>query len=251
LVLDAPLRDPVLTAKSAATLELVSGGRFELGIGAGYVAANFAASGVAFEPAATRLARLDESVTLMRRLWTEPSTTMDGRFYRVTNVPMMAEEPLRPRLLVGGGGPNLLSLAGRIADTVSMIPRQNTGDWSVTDSLTDSTLERMAEKATWVRRSASAAGRDPRSIELNTMVSRVMVSGDPEAAIAAESAATGITPAQMADSALYLCGTGHQVRDRLQRWREQTGLSYFSLFAPADEEADYLAEHVVGPLTGQ
>jgi alkanesulfonate monooxygenase SsuD/methylene tetrahydromethanopterin reductase-like flavin-dependent oxidoreductase (luciferase family) len=176
---------------------------------------------------------------------------MDGQFYRVTDVPMVAEVPIRPRLLVGGGGPNLLSLAGRIADTVSMIPRQSTGDWSVTDSLPDSTLERMVEKASWVQRSASAAGRDPRSIELNTMVSRVIVGDDPGEAIATESASSGITPDQMADSALYLCGTGHQVRERLRRWREQSGLSYFSLFSPDDEQADYLAEHVVAPLTGQ
>jgi probable F420-dependent oxidoreductase len=251
LVLDTPLRDPVLTAKSAATLELISGGRFELGIGTGYVAANFAATGLDFEPPATRLARLDESVALMRRLWTEPSTTMDGRFYRVTDVPMVAEVPVQPRLLVGGGGRNLLGVAGRVADTVSMIPRQSTGDWSVTHSLPDSTLERMVEKANWVRQSASAAGRDPHSIELNTMVSRVIVGDEPAPAIAAESAATGIAPAQMADSALYLCGTGHEVRDRLQHWRQQTGISYFSLFDPGDEQADYLAEHVVGPLTGQ
>jgi probable F420-dependent oxidoreductase len=251
LVLDAPLRDPVLTAKSAATLALLSGGRFELGIGAGYVAANFAATGVDFEPPATRLARLDESVALMRRLWTEPSTTMDGRFYRVTDVPMVAEAPIQQRVLVGGGGRNLLSLAARIADTVSMIPRQSTGEWSVRDSLADSTLERMVEKATWVQRSAVAAGRDPQSIELNTMVSRIIVGNDPAQAIGTESAATGITPAQMADSALYLCGTGHEVRDRLQRWRQRTGLSYFSLFDPGDEQSDYLAEHVVGPLTGQ
>jgi probable F420-dependent oxidoreductase len=251
LVLDAPLRDPVLTAKSAATLELVSGGRFELGIGAGYIAANFAATGVDFEPAATRLARLEESVALMRRLWSEPSTTMDGRFYRVTDVPMVAQVPVQPRLLVGGGGKSLLSLAGRIADTVSMIPRQSTGDWSVTDSIPDSSLQRMVEKATWVQQSATAAGRDPQSIELNTMVSRVIVGNDPAPAIAAESAATSITPAQMADSALYLCGTGREVRDHLQQWRQQSGLSYFSLFDPGDEQADYLAEHVVGPLTGQ
>jgi probable F420-dependent oxidoreductase len=251
LVLDAPLRDPVLTAKSAATLELLSGGRLELGVGAGYVSANFAAVGRVFEPAATRLARLDEWVTLVRRLWTEPSTTMHGRFYQVADSPMVAAEPVRPRLLVGGGGKHLLGLAGRMADTASLIPRQTSGAWSVTDSLPDSTLEHMIEKAAWVHQAASAAGRDHQSIELNTMVSQVIVGDDPEGAIASEAAAAGITREQMADSTLYLCGTGSEVRDRLELWRQRTGLSYFSLFDPGDEQIDYLAEHVVGPLAGQ
>ena len=195
LVLDAPLRDPVLTAKSAATLELLSDGRLELGIGAGYVSANFAAVGREFEPAATRLARLDEWVTLVRRLWTEPSTTMHGRFYQVADSPMVASEPVRPRLLVGGGGKHLLGLAGRMADTASLIPRQTSGEWSVTDSLPDSTLEHMIEKSAWVHEAASAVGRDHQAIELNTMVSRVIVGDDPEAAIAAEATAAGLTRA--------------------------------------------------------
>jgi len=251
LVLDTPLRDPVLTAKSTATLDCMSAGRFELGLGAGYVSANFAAAGRAFEPAATRLARLEESVELMQRLWSEPSTTMDGHFYRVVDSPMAATEPVRPRLLIGGGGRTLLRMGGRIADTVSMIPTQRSGEWSPSASLADSSLERMADKGRWVRAGAEMAGRDPNTIELNTMVSRVMVSDDPKSAIATEAATADVTADEMADSSLYLCGTGGEVRDRLRHWREQAGISYFSLFDPGEEQIEYLAEHVVGPLTGE
>src|SRR2546421_3639200 len=161
LVLDTGLREPVLTAKSAATLDRMSGGRFELGLGAGYVAANFTAAGQPFEPAADRVARLDETVSLVRRLWNEPSTTMHGRFFKVTDSPMVARAPVRPRLLIGGGGRAVMHLGGRAADTVSMIPRQTSGTWSVVDSLPDSTVARMAQKAAWVREGAEAAGRDP------------------------------------------------------------------------------------------
>jgi alkanesulfonate monooxygenase SsuD/methylene tetrahydromethanopterin reductase-like flavin-dependent oxidoreductase (luciferase family) len=104
LVLDVALRNPVVTAKSAATVERISGGRLELGLGAGYVRANFAAAGVPFDRGIDRVTRLEEAVTLMRRLWTEPSTTVHGRFYRVTDSPMVSPEALRPRLLLGGGG---------------------------------------------------------------------------------------------------------------------------------------------------
>jgi len=79
LVLDAGLRDPVLTAKAAATVERLSGGRLELGLGAGYVAANFAAAGMPFESGPDRVGRLEEMVTLIRSLWIEATTTFGPR----------------------------------------------------------------------------------------------------------------------------------------------------------------------------
>ena len=150
LVLDVALRNPVVTAKSAATLERISGGRLELGLGAGYVKANFAAAGVPFDRGIDRVARLEEAMTLMRRLWTEPSTTMQGRFYRVTESPMVSPEAIRPLLLLGGGGRSMMHLAGRVADTVSMIrgrPRER-GPLPIR---CDSTMTAMSEKAAWVR----------------------------------------------------------------------------------------------------
>ncbi|HEX3839321.1 MAG TPA: TIGR03621 family F420-dependent LLM class oxidoreductase [Acidimicrobiales bacterium] len=251
LVLDAGLRDPVLTAKAAATVERLSGGRLELGLGAGYVAANFAAAGMAFESGADRVARLEEMVTLITRLWAEPSTSFHGRFFDVVESPRVAPEPVRPRLLIGGGGRRVMGLGGAVADTVSMIARQTSGEWSIADSLPDSTENRMAEKAAWVRAGAEQAGRDPESVELNTMVPKVIVGDDPGPRIAAEATETGITPAQMADSTLYLCGTGPEVYDRLQRWRQAIGISYVSLFDPGEDQIEYFAEKVADRLIGQ
>jgi probable F420-dependent oxidoreductase len=251
LVLDTALRDPVLIAKSAATLDRMSGGRFELGLGAGYVAANFAADGAPFEPAADRVSRLAEMVSLIRQLWSEPSTTMHGRFYRVTDSPMVARAPVRPRLLIGGGGRVVMRLGGRVADTVSMIPGQTSGTWSVVDSLPDSTMERMAQKAAWVREGAEEAGRDPDAIELNTMVPTVIVGDDVATAIARAASTAGVTRSEIDVSTLYLCGTGAELRDQLRDWRDRTGISYISLFDPGEEQIAYLAEHVVAPLTAE
>jgi alkanesulfonate monooxygenase SsuD/methylene tetrahydromethanopterin reductase-like flavin-dependent oxidoreductase (luciferase family) len=111
LVLDMALRNPVLTAKSAATIDLISGGRLELGLGAGYVARNFAAAGLPFQPPAERIARLEESLVLMRQLWTQASTTLHGRFSDVTDAPMVASEPVYPTILIGGGGQKVMHLA--------------------------------------------------------------------------------------------------------------------------------------------
>jgi alkanesulfonate monooxygenase SsuD/methylene tetrahydromethanopterin reductase-like flavin-dependent oxidoreductase (luciferase family) len=197
------------------------------------------------------LARLEEAIGLMQRLWSEPLTTFRGRFYEVVDAPMVATEPVRPRLLIGGGGRLLLGMGGRLAESVSTIPRQGSGEWSAADSIPDSTLARMIEKQRWVREGAAQNGRDPSSIELNTMVVKVIVGDDPHSAVESEAAASGVTPEQLSDSSLYLCGTGDEVRDHLDHWREQTGISYFSLFDPGDEQIEYLAEHVVGPLSGR
>lgn len=250
LVLDMGLRNPVLTAKAAATLEALSDGRLELGLGAGYVARNFAASGVPFERAGDRIARLEESLSLMRRLWSEPSTTFQGRFFDVFGAPMVLGEPVRPTVLIGGGGPKMMRLGGRAADIVSMIPRQETGEWSVEASLADSTLACMAQKARWVREGAERAGRDPSGVELHTMVVRTIVGDDVGDAVAKESADTQVPVGAMEDSSLYLVGSGAHVRDRLREWRARTGLSYVSIFDPGDDQVEYLAREVVAPLRG-
>jgi hypothetical protein len=83
------------------------------------------------------------------------------------------------------------------------------------------------------------------------MVANVIVGADPGPRISQEVADTGITPARMADSTLYLCGTGPEIYDRLQRWRQEIGLSYISLFDPGDDQVEYFAEEVGARLGGQ
>jgi probable F420-dependent oxidoreductase len=248
LVLDMGLRNPVLTAKSAATLELVSAGRLELGLGAGYVAGNFAASGLPFEGPGHRIARLEEGLTLMRKLWTEPSTTVHGRFWDVSDAPLAGVGPVWPTVLIGGGGRRVMHLGGRAADIVSMIPTQDRGDWSVADSLADSTVDRLVQRAAWVREGAEAAGRDPADVELHTLVTTTVVGDNVGPAMAKASADAGVPAASLAESTLALMGTGEEVRQRLSEWHSRAGVTYVSLFDPGDEQIEYLAAEVVGPL---
>ena len=184
----------------------------------------------------------------MRRLWSEPSTTFHGRFFEVSDAPMVLGEPVSPRVLIGGGGPDMMHLGGRTADIVSMIPRQDTGEWSVEASLADSTPDRMAEKARWVREGAEAAGRDPAGVELHTMVAKAIVGDDVDDSVAKDTADTGVPVTAMEDSSLYLVGSGPRVRDRLRDWQAHTGLGYVSIFDPGDDQIEYLAREVVAPL---
>ena len=250
LVLNAALRRPAEVARAAATVHRASGGRFDLGLGAGYVAADFDAVGASFSPTADRLGLLEETCELLHLLWSQESTTYDGRHVRVHDAPMAAGEVVRPRLLVGGGGPKVLGVAARHAEIVSMIPRQDTGTWDPAASLGDGTLAAMETKAGWVRQAASAAGRDPDDLVLHTMAYATAVGDDPRAAMAAAAAELGVAPDALRDSAFHLVGTADEVVDHLHTWRERTGISYVSLFEPGDEQIEYLAARVLPALSG-
>jgi len=109
-------------------------------------------------------------------------------------------------------------------------------------------MDRMVEKAAWVREGAATAGRDPASIELNTMVFRLAVGADAAARRDALARDNGVAVADLGDSTLFLTSTGPEVRDRLLEYRDRVGLTYFSLFDPGDDQIEYFAEHVVGAL---
>lgn len=249
LVLDLGLRNPVLVAKAAASVHQLTGGRFELGVGAGYVEANFTATGVPFERGADRIARLEEAVGIIRSCWTEPTTTARGRFFDVQGAPRTLDEPVHLPVLVGGGGPKAMGVAGRVADIVSMIPRQATGTWSIADSLADSTDDRLAEKAGWARDAAALAGRDADDLELNTMVMATAITDGSDAARAVVADQQGVAPEATRDSSLFLVGSPDEVRETVLTRRERYGLTYYSLFDPGDDQLERIAAELIDRLS--
>jgi len=117
LVYCAGYRHPAVLAKAATTIDHLSGGRLELGLGAGWHQMEFEAYGLPFEPPGVRLRRLAESVEVVRLLFTEETADYDGEFYtlrQARNTP----KPLQPhpRIWVGARGPKALALAGRLGD---------------------------------------------------------------------------------------------------------------------------------------
>lgn len=118
LVVCNDLRHPSVVAKTAATIDLLSGGRLELGIGAGWYAPDFEAAGIDFPPPGRRLRRLAEAVQVITGMLSNEVFSFDGRYYRVEearNLPRPASSP-RPRVWVGGKGDTTVSIAGRYAD---------------------------------------------------------------------------------------------------------------------------------------
>src|ERR1700733_7286552 len=125
LVLSNDFRHPAIVAHEAASLHVLSGGRFELGIGAGWYQPEYDAAGIAFDPAGKRLARLDASLSIIRGLLAGAPVRPPDASYRIVGLDLDVLPMPRtgsPRLLVGAGGPRMLRLAARHADIVGILP---------------------------------------------------------------------------------------------------------------------------------
>jgi probable F420-dependent oxidoreductase len=252
-VFDVNLRHPVLLAQTAATLDLISGGRFELGIGAGWAKQEYAAAGMPFDPPGARVERLEEALEVLAALWQNPTTTFQGKYYHLQNLARPLPQPVgkRPPLLVGGGSPHVLAVAGRWADTVSVIPAMPSGGWVWAAMAADSTRERIVQKIAWARDAAVAAGRAPEAIEWNTCIERLAIAPDPGPLREALARDTGLTAEQIAQSYFFLTGTPAEARDVLQRRRDESGVSYFVVFDWSAQQLEAFAEAVVSPLASR
>lgn len=224
-------RHPVMLAKEAATLDLLSDGRFELGLGAGWLRAEYDQAGLVFEPPGVRVGRLEEAVRLIKRLLSEAPITVTGTHYPVTyrnlpGLPKSVQQP-HPPILLGGGGPRLLALAAREADIVSIVLRSR-ADGSGLDR-TDFTAASMARKVAQVQ---AAAGDRWTTLELSTLIQRVVVTDDPYPVATQLGERFGLPPEQVLESPYILLGTVAQLCEVLQARREQYGLSYIVVFEP-------------------
>jgi len=227
-VLNNDFRHPVVLAHDVAALDLLSDGRFELGIGAGHMQSEYTESGIPFDPTPVRFARLGESVRILKSLLAGEPTTLDGRHYQVTGhklYPLPAQKP-RPPILIGGNGKRLLALAAQEADIIGLtglgFPKGAT-QVDVTGFKPGSVDERIA----WVR---SEAEDRFASLELNALVQRVVVTDDRQQA-AEELAARWpvLTVEDVLQTPYVLIGTVDQMVESLQACRERWGLSYLAV----------------------
>ena len=223
-------RHPAVLAKEAATLDFLSDGRFELGLGAGWAKRQYELAGFAFDPAGTRVARLSEAVQIIHRLWSGEAVAFAGRHYHLDGL-QLNPRPIRPlHLFIGGSGRRVLSLAGQYASTAGVLERV-TADGSGYDAGSE-ILEMMSTKAGWVRN--AAAGRN-RAVELAVLIRKVVVTDDRAHAAAVLATERGITPSQALASPLFLLGTVDEITAQLETLRERSGISYVSVF-PGDVE---------------
>ena len=229
-VLQNDLRHPAFTAMEAATLDVLSNGRFELGLGAGgsYLP-DFETTGIPFAPPGVRVGRLIESVPIVKGLFADGPLTFNGQHYTVAGlegVPKPVQRPYPP-LLIGGGGPRVLALAAREADIVSVLPRMLPGGGSF--HLEQASAEAFTQQVALLRQEAGARFPD---LEVNVLVQQVRVTDDAPAVHEELSQLwTPLTPEQVRDSPYFLIGAATQIAETLQARRQRLGISYVVVFA--------------------
>ena len=226
-VLANDMRHPGVLAKEVATLDVLSGGRVELGLGAGWDQAEYAALGVPFDRPSVRIARLEEAVTAIRSLLAGETVSAQGEHYQLQGL------SVRPRpvqaggvpIVLGGGGRKMLSLAGRLGDVVSVAAENNgRSDPSILGpGITRAVVE---DQIGWVR---DAAGERFDSLELNLRVRMAAIGVDREAEARTGAEGMNCSVDDLLGSPFCLLGRADEVADQLLRTRDELGISYFTV----------------------
>ena len=230
LVFDNDYRHPLVLAKEAATVDLLSDGRLELSLGAGWMRTDYEQSGIAYDPPAVRVDRFAEAVGVVKGLLeADGPYSFAGRHYTITEhtpTPRPVQRP-RPPLIIGGGGRRVLSIAGREADIVSINVDLRAGTGGP-ETAPNASPERTREKIAWVREAAGARFAD---LELNTLIGFAMVTDDRQSVVDAMAPHFGIDPADALHVPLALLGTLEEMAEELEWRRAEYGISYYSLEA--------------------
>lgn len=219
-------RHPAVLAKEAATLDILSEGRFELGMGAGWMTSDYLAAGIPMDAPSVRIARLEEAIEVVRGLLSDGPCSFSGEFYEIQGLsgsPKPVQRPLP--LLVGGGGRKVLEVAGRHADIIGLNPKLPNG---VIDASAgpDATAAATDRKIGWIR---EAAGDRFDQIELHTRIHIALISDDRQGMAEMLAPALGISPADALESPHALCGTVDEICDDLLARRERHGIASIGL----------------------
>jgi probable F420-dependent oxidoreductase len=244
LVFDNDYRHPVVLAKEAATLDLLSDGRLEFGLGAGWMTSDYEQTGIALDPPGIRIERMAEGLEIIKRFFAGGAVSFEGKHYKVQGVdgfPVPVQKPYPP-IIVGGGGRRMLRLAAQVADIVSVNYKLTEG--RVNRALVRTGLaEATDEKLGWIK---EAAGDRFSKIELCATIFVANVTDDRDGAAAALAAGIGAEPSEVLEMPHFLIGTIEQMVQDLQARRERFGISYVVF---PDAAAESLAP-VVERLTG-
>jgi probable F420-dependent oxidoreductase len=246
LVLDNDYKHPVVTAKELATLDLLSGGRLEVGIGAGWMASDYEQSGIPMDPPAVRVDRLEEAVAVIKGLFAEGAVDFAGEHYTITGLdgrPKPVQQP-HPPFLIGGAQPRLLRFAAREADIIGVNPAIKKGRIGA-DASHDGMASRTDEKLAWVR---EAAGGRYDQIEINFLIFACMVTDDRQGTLETMAPLFALSPEDVAEYPHAWIGSVEEICDKLEADRERWDASYLVVQGVDALEA---AAPIVARLAGQ
>jgi probable F420-dependent oxidoreductase len=259
-VLNQDLRHPAVLAKELATLDVLSGGRLEVGIGAGWMRSEYEQAGLPFDTAPVRIARLEEVAAILKGLFGDGPFHFDGEHFRISGLDGLPKPVQRPRppITIGGSGRKILSAAGRHADIVQigvLVARRG----AMVVEPRQLSAAAYQEKVGWVR---DAAGSRFAEIELSALLVNVTITDDAEAGFDAfvreytdmirryggNLDKTVLSRDELMMSPVVAIGTLNEVCEKLSETRARYGISYF--LAPVGAAPELMAP-VVERLAGQ
>ncbi len=223
LVFDNDYKHPVVLAKELATMDVLSDGRMEIGLGAGWMISDYEQAGIPYDSPGVRVDRFVEGLHIIKQAMQPGAFSFDGTHYTITNSDGLPKPvQAKPPVLIGGGGKRVLGIAAREADIVGINPSLHTGVIDA-ETIGGMTAESVDEKMAIVR---AAAGDRMSEIELNIRAFLVNVTADGAGAREKLAGAMGVPATMMETSPFALIGSPDELIERLLERREKWGFSY-------------------------
>jgi probable F420-dependent oxidoreductase len=246
MVICNDFRHPAILAKEAATIDLLSEGRFELGIGAGWMRAEYEQLSIPYDTPGTRIRRLEESVQVLRGLFDRGPSRHAGEFYKIQEIDGFPK-PFRPRvpIMIGGGNKRILNMAGREADIVGLLIT-NVASGTVMNDPSGRLTEAVLQRVNWVK---EGAGDRFAEIELNSAIDVVITDQRCAATeqFIQERNWQDISVDQVWDMPNVFIGTMDYIVDEMYARREKFGFSYY--WVPDKQMVDFAP--IVRRMTGK
>lgn len=244
LVYDNDYRHPVVLAKEAASLDLLSAGRLDFGLGAGWMRTDYEQSGIAYDSPGTRIERMAEGLTIIKRFFTGDEFSFEGKHYTIRGLkgsPAPVQKP-HPPILIGGGGRKMLELAAREADIVNVNFDLREGRQSRRVAITG-TATATEEKLRWIR---EAAGDRFEHIELGAWTLQASVTGERNAIAEAFAPRMGMDVSDLLEIPHVLIGSVDQIVEDLEQRRDRYGFSHVIIPGDAAEDLAPVVERLAG-----
>ncbi|HLW02274.1 MAG TPA: TIGR03621 family F420-dependent LLM class oxidoreductase [Ktedonobacterales bacterium] len=247
MVFDNDYRHPVILGKEAATLDVLSGGRLEFGLGAGWMGSEYAQAGMPFEAPGARVSRFEEALRIFKGLFADEPLTFTGQHYTITGIagfPRPLQRP-HPPILIGAGGKRMLAIAGREADIVGILPGPlNAGEPTVNDPAAFAP-ERYTQKLAWLQ---EAAGERFAQLELSVIVTLVFTDNRRQGAeqVAQTRGWSGVSVEEILEIPTIFIGTEEEIAEQMLERRERFGISYYMTFDRMMEPVAPLVARLAG-----
>jgi probable F420-dependent oxidoreductase len=231
MVFDNDYRHPVILSKEAATLDVLSDGRLEFGLGAGWMGKEYEQAGMSFDPSSARVARFEEALHIFKGLFALEPVTFSGKYYTITGIqgfPRPLQQP-HPPILIGAGGRRMLALAAREADIVGILAGPlNAGEPTPTDPAAYS-AESLSCKIAWLREVAEERFSQ---LELSVITNPRFTSNRRQGAeqIARERGWNNVSTEEILKMPTFFIGTVDEVVEQMLERRERFGISYYMTF---------------------